>query len=478
MKVAMLLCPSWDAEHPPASLALLSAALKREGHEAQILDLNHKMSLLGELIDPDFPRHVSPADPWTDPETIEKRIMPAYSGWLTAVADRLRDDGVRLVGFSIYSSNREMSLAVARLFKTRIPGLRVVFGGPSCFALDECVEHMAHDCVDACVLGEADLSFPRLVDAFERTGGLRSAPGVLLREDPSSWRDGAQVLENLDALPFADYEAYGAIDSYVGKILHTTRGCVRKCVYCADWREMSFRHMTGRRVFDEVVHQLKRHPAMRHFMFGDSVSNASIEELEAFCDLVIERDLAITWHAYAIVRPEMTPAFLEKLHRAGCRGLSYGVESGSWSVLKEMRKFVRPELNARVLADTKSAGIEPIVLWMVGFPTETETEFRESVDFIVKNAHGIGRLFVSLFSIYTMHGLRERYGIGEAGGDLFWSTKDGGNTFPVRLGRLRAMMEAATRSGIAVSYQGAFDLPGLEVYEKRVMKLYDSAGAA
>lgn len=474
MKVTLLLCPSWDADHPAVSMALLSAQLKRRGHEVEILDLNNQMSRLGGLISPDFPRHVSPADPWTDPVVIERDVIPAYSNWLDSVADRLRSGGARIAGFSIYCSNLEMSLAVAKILKRRVPGLKIVFGGPSCFTLKECLDILKNDCVDAAVLGEGDLSFPRLVDAMDRSGRLEAGPGVLLREDPATWKEGQEIVEDLDTLPFADYDGFGSLSTYSGKVLHTTRGCVRKCVYCSDWREMSFRHMSGRRIFDELVYQLERHPNVRHFMFGDSVSNASIKELGVFCDLVIANKLGVTWYGYAIVRPEMTPAYLAKLRAAGCVGLYYGIESGSWRVLQKMRKNVPPALNAKVLRDTKNAGIAPIVLWMVGFPSETEETFVESVDFITSNVDGIGRLYPSLFSIHTMHDLKDEYELEGGGSDLFWRTRDGSNTLPVRLGRLRRLMGAATNREVRVSYQGSIELPELAQYEERVMRLYES----
>ncbi len=40
MKVALILCPFWDAEFAVYSLASLSAQLRGRGHEVVILDLN------------------------------------------------------------------------------------------------------------------------------------------------------------------------------------------------------------------------------------------------------------------------------------------------------------------------------------------------------------------------------------------------------------------------------------------------------
>lgn len=263
-------------------------------------------------------------------------------------------------------------------------------------------------------------------------------------------------------------------------MINTTRGCIRKCVYCSDWREMSYRRMSGRRIFDEIVHQLGRHPRKGFFLFGDAILNSSMKELGIFCDLVIAAKLPISWGGNAIVRPEMTPAFLAKMRAAGCCGLYYGVESGSGRVLKDMRKGVQPALNARVLRDTQNAGIETTAMWIVGFPTETEDAFRESLDFVATHAEGIGVLSVSLFSIEEMHAMTEEFNLDADADDRYWATRDGANTFPVRLQRLRRLIETAAGSGVNACVhstpKGAVHLAHLAAYEQRSLELYESRG--
>ena len=112
----------------------------------------------------------------------------------------------------------------------------------------------------------------------------------------------------------------------------------------------------------------------------------------------------------------MTPAFLARMRAAGCCSLYYGIESGSWSVLQKMNKPVPPALSARVLRDTRRAGIFPWALWMAGFPSETDETFRESVDFITSNAEGIGSLAISLFSVAPMNALNDQYGVDASAG--------------------------------------------------------------
>jgi radical SAM superfamily enzyme YgiQ (UPF0313 family) len=392
----------------------------------------------------------------TESQLLDARIIPSYRDWLESIAERLASGDARLVGFSTFLSNLEASYAVARMLKRRRPDMKIVFGGPACLEFKECLEHLKQDCVDAVALGEADLTFPRLVDSLARSGRL----------------------ENLDELPYSDYGAYGPLDTYRGLVINTTRGCIRKCVYCSDWREMSYRCMSGRRIFDEFVHQLDRHPRQRSFLFGDALLNSSTKELGIFCDLAIAEKLPISWGGNAIVRPDMTPAFLEKMRAAGCRALGYGIESGSWRVLQRMHKYVKPALNARVLRDTRRAGIDPTALWMSGFPTETEETFLESRDFIAANAGSIGVLAITLFSIAQMHAVKDQYDLEPAAGDPFWRTRDGKNTFPVRLDRLRRLMEAAGEAGIETCYhstpEGAVYLPQLPEYERRALQAYES----
>ncbi|MFI5347967.1 MAG: B12-binding domain-containing radical SAM protein [Elusimicrobiota bacterium] len=478
MKVALILCPSWDTAFPIPSLALFAALLKNRGHEAEILDLNHQMARLESASETVLRGPAGPVTHhWTGSRQIDPRTIPSYGGWLESIAERLSAGGARLVGFSAYLSNLEASYAVARMLKRRRPDMKIVFGGPSCLTLKEGLEHLKQECVDAVVLGEADLSFPRLVDGLARSGRLEAGPGVLLREDPSTWKDApGDVIAELDALPFTDFGPYAPLDAYSGIVVNTSRGCVRKCVYCSDWREMPYRRMTGRRIFEEFVHHLERHPHQRSFMFGDSLLNGAMKELGVFCDLAIAEKLPISWGGNAIVRSEMTPAFLEKMSAAGCGWLGYGIESGSWRVLQTMHKYVRPELNARVLRDTRRAGIVPTALWMVGFPTETEEAFLESRDFIAANAESIGALAINLFSIGEMRALNAEYGLAPDAVDPYWRTRDGKNTFPVRLDRLRRLMEAAQDGGIKTCYnftpQGPIYLHQLKDYERRALRSF------
>ncbi|HVC08564.1 MAG TPA: radical SAM protein [Elusimicrobiota bacterium] len=477
MKVTLVLCPRWDPCCPVASFGLLSSQLKMRGHDVEIADLNRVMTMLDVASGYKSWGHLGTGDAGTSPEFV-RSLFFNYRGWLESYARKLVSNGCRLFGFSSYYSNHLASLEFAKILKKTAPDIKIVFGGPNCLRFSFCLSCVREDCVDGVVFGEGDISFPGLVDGFEATGRLQAGPGILLKDDETTWKNEQEIVDDLNRLPYADYSGFAMLDTYEAKMIHTARGCIRKCVFCSDWRQMSFRRMGGRRIFDEVAHQLSSHPKMNRFIFGDSILNSSMPDLLEFCDLVLGRGLKISWEGYAIVRPDMPPRAMEAMRRSGCRGLYYGVETGSSRLLRDMGKGVPAALNAEILRRTTEAGISSVVTWMVGFPTETEEFFEESLDFLRANAKNIGMLGMSLFSIQEMQDISERFNFAPGQHDLFWNTKDGKNTFPVRLKRMRRTFEAAAEAGIYAGCWGISSLSEWERCEQELMGRYESWLAA
>jgi radical SAM superfamily enzyme YgiQ (UPF0313 family) len=72
---------------------------------------------------------------------------------------------------------------------------------------------------------------------------------------------------------------------------------------------------------------------------------------------------------------------LDWMKRAGCRLISYGCESGSPRILKLIRKGLTKEMVSKAVHLTAKAGIPCSVNFIVGHPTETFEEAKESLQF-------------------------------------------------------------------------------------------------
>jgi hypothetical protein len=73
------------------------------------------------------------------------------------------------------------------------------------------------------------------------------------------------------------------------------------------------------------------------------------------------------------------------MRAAGCLKLVFGLESYSQRVLDLMEKGTKRDIIDRILNDCLDEGIAAHVYTIVGFPTETEEEAFESVNFILNN---------------------------------------------------------------------------------------------
>ena len=438
-----------------------------------MIDLNHTMGLLNFIAGIDENTQTGLCDLGLSMD-FTHGVLSSCAGWLQSVARRILSNGCRVVGFSVYYSNSRICLAFAKILKELDSEVKIVFGGPDCLTFPTCLDYVQGGVADAVVFGEGDISFPRLIDGFAAVGRLRAGPGVLLKGEESTWREDQETLEKLDDLPYADYAGFPGLRSYAGKMIHTARGCIRKCVFCRDWREMRFRRMSGRRIFDEMAHQLGEHPDMNRFVFGDSILNSSMPDILGFCNLARAHGLDAAWEGYAIVRPDMTPQALETMRRAGCRRLWYGIESGSGRLLRDMDKGVPPALNAEVLRRTARAGVKTLATWMVGFPSETEELFEESLAFLKANAQNIGHLAVSIFSIREMQNVCGRFDLDPGQDQMFWRTRDGKNTFPLRLERARRTLEIAAEAGITTALCWEVPLSRWDAYAAQALGYYES----
>jgi radical SAM superfamily enzyme YgiQ (UPF0313 family) len=72
---------------------------------------------------------------------------------------------------------------------------------------------------------------------------------------------------------------------------------------------------------------------------------------------------------------------LQLMGRAGCWMISWGIESGSETVLRRCRKGIKSEQVERALRWSKEAGILNWGYFIIGLPGETEQTIQETIQF-------------------------------------------------------------------------------------------------
>jgi radical SAM superfamily enzyme YgiQ (UPF0313 family) len=72
---------------------------------------------------------------------------------------------------------------------------------------------------------------------------------------------------------------------------------------------------------------------------------------------------------------------LTLMGKAGCRLISWGIESGNEQILRHARKGAYPDKAERALRWSKKAGIMNWAYFIIGLPGETEETIRETIEF-------------------------------------------------------------------------------------------------
>jgi len=304
------------------------------------------------------------------PVPVELEFYQGYFDSDDVILERAADSDI--VGFSCTSPVWDAGLALARALKARNPGLRTVFGGWHPSAVPE--DCIAEDGVDHVIVGEGELAFVDLVSgARERV--LQGSPLPSLDEICPD-RELIKTHRTIDLCEQMTGQRITAFQS--------CRVCQNSCTFCAE------RTITGRfnrktnpirerdpgHLIDEIMETHARY-RLDHFKFVDATWNTSPEKVIAFCEEKRRRGLKLSWEAN-IHATYCTKPMLEAMKGAGCRQINVGCESGSQSILNDMKKGLKLEQIENVFAWARDVGIERRAFFLIGMPNESEEDMHKT----------------------------------------------------------------------------------------------------
>ncbi|MCB4792082.1 MAG: B12-binding domain-containing radical SAM protein [Elusimicrobia bacterium] len=467
MKVALVQTPQWQRKFPPLGVALLSAALRKAGFEVEVFDINNT---LYHEVKKDYKGlwDIPKAQLWTQKDFVLKFIednKKEISKW----AGKILASKAKVIGFSTHYSSLLMSLELARLIKAADVERVIIIGGPECLPGRAGNRAIENENIDAVVLGEAEETLPELIRIIEKNGKPGFLKGILFKKNKKVIDCGPRpAIKNINRLAFADFS-----DFQLGRYLNSNvlpvyigRGCPYKCVFCtvdSIWK--NFRSLKADRLFKELEHQLKLYKNVDTLYFCDSIINGNIKELIRFCDLILKyktknrRFKNLSWSGEAALCGAMTKEMLIKMKLAGCGSLSFGIESGSQKVLKDMRKPFTIKTAERLIRDVSEAGIVMIGGFIVGFPTESKKDFEQTLKFLKRNAGYLyiadpSETFCSIDEGTYLSGHSQEFNVPSGSHMLFWSTFDGKNDYPERAKRFKRFVQTAGLLGIRLGNSG------------------------
>lgn len=324
------------------SLALteLSALLKSNGHECELLLEKEEKNLLGEI----------------------KKFSP----------------DLVIIPFGILAQNFALNLAKKIKQKFSIP---LVFAGSHPTFYPEII-HSPN--VDIVCMGEAEYPITSLVEAIESGSNIKKIKGLWVKEKDKIYKNPlGPLVENLDELPLPDrglYYKYKFIRDLPMKRFVSGRGCIHSCGYCFNpiLRNQYRKGYPGGRYtrkksvtrMIEEINFIKDRYLLKSVHFADDLFTFDKRWVKEFCIAYKkEIDLPFTFNTTA---DQIDENVVSSASKANCVGIAIGIETGNENLRKiVLNKNISNEQIIKAAKIIKEAGIKLATFNMIANPGET-----------------------------------------------------------------------------------------------------------
>jgi len=403
---------------PPLFLAYLAGSLRESGFDVEIIDS------IGEAVDQNYYYGV--------------RNLHVNGYTIEQILERIPAD-TDYIGISFpFSHEWPLAKKVCTAIKEKFPDILIIGGGEHVTAIPEfCLK----DCpaLDICVLGEGEETVVNLLKQLEAGTPLSEVNGIAYRDEAGETiftekQTRIRAIDDIprpawDLVPLETYLAGGySFGVNLGRTIPiiATRGCPYQCTFCSNPFMWTTRWISRKPI--EVVKEMEDYIQkynVQNFDFYDLTAIVRKDWVVEFCNLLIERDLNVTWQLPSGTRSEaLDHEVTDLLYRSGCRNLSYAPESGSPETLKKIKKKINPD---RMVASVRSSLRNKINIkanFIVGFPDETLKNIFETYGFIIRLAVvGVHDISVWTFSAYPgceiFDDLKKKGKIGEYSDEYF-----------------------------------------------------------
>jgi anaerobic magnesium-protoporphyrin IX monomethyl ester cyclase len=265
--------------------------------------------------------------------------------------DEAVDGDVAIVLSSLVDYRHEGAWADAM----RDRGVRVGFVGLTASKLP----HLFADHADFIISGEPEEAFTRLMRG-DQLSGVR----------PS------EELDDLDSLPFPRWDLLAgprrrAVPLFVrplhgGFPLLASRSCPEFCTYCPHRILSTYRTRSVGSVVDEIEDLCARYPRP-YVIFRDPLFTQDRDRCLALSDEILSRGLRVRFECETRL-DRLDEDLIDRLHAAGLRAMTFGVETDSPETLRKVaRRPIPPRQQSAMVEHCRRRGIVTGAFYVLGF---------------------------------------------------------------------------------------------------------------
>ncbi len=446
--VALVNMPFSYSKYPSIQLGTLSALLKSKGIPVDSHHLNvrfahrigvplyeticEKRGLFGEWLSSyllfrdnpkrvEYPRLFKPlfeqlvketGHPASFFENMSTVTVPQFLTWAVTTIDWGQ---YKIVGFTSTFDQNVASLTMAKLIKDLYPHVTIVFGGANYDGEMGLEYFRAFPFIDHVVVGEGEEVFPELVSCLIEGKKDTIPNGVVYRKGVEiAFTQNDSLFSGFANTGPPDYDDYYHLLAELGEaaqgldrilLYEGSRGCwwgeKHHCTFCGlNALSMKFRAKSSEQAAHEMAYLSSRYDTVRFRLVDNIIDMKYVENL--FGRFAADhRDLDV----FIETKSNLHKHQIRTLAAGGVKCMQPGLESLSLNQLHAMDKGVTPIQN--ILCLKWSSYYHIAVSWnlLLGFPGETNEDYRRQIDLIPSLFHlhppeGAGKFWLERFSPY------------------------------------------------------------------------------
>lgn len=336
---------SFRASYPPLGIMSIASYLNAHGHEAFICDRFFETAGVKDILK----KHT--------PDAI----------------------GISVISFAFIKD----ALHISKEAKSM--GITVIWGGIIPSTIPQ--ETLESGYVDYVSFNEGEYTWLEIANAFDEGKPFDGIDGLAYIREGKYIRTPDREFIDLSTLPKIDWtlvkpENYFQTSYGYNNMLSTylSKGCSGSCTYCynPEFHCSTRRQRPIENVIDEMRYLVKNHGA-GGFDFTDDLMFLNRNSVMEFCKTMVDSGLDTCWSGYLRIGIINDVEDYQTMYGSGCRCMIYGVESGSERILKSVKKKTPVDKIVSNITNCLKAGIVPIVMFMIGFPGETEEDLKATV---------------------------------------------------------------------------------------------------
>lgn len=314
----------------------------------------------------------------------ENREDVPFNEWRKKLLSLLTSIHPNIIGCTTRCDTYPFTLDFLSRIKKVLPNTKIIIGGPQATHTDyETLRQF--DAIDYVIRGEGEITFTELIQAITNNSKIDTVAGITYRNqsgeivrthDREYMKD---LMTNPDYVSICKHKN----NIYINRI-EAGRGCPFNCIFCSLCKMWNAKYRLVN--VDEIMQHMKelnKITGKTYFVFEHDNLLARKDEAEEFLVRLIEQKCKFTWSCSSRI-DSISRIDLSLLKEAGCRGVFFGIETGSAKMQKVYRKNINVATVYQTLVKLNNEKIGFTLSFICGHPQETIYDIEDTLKLGIK----------------------------------------------------------------------------------------------